>query len=522
MGYVAALGVLVAALFAPAWVLWDDDPGVAAARAGLGEPTPGTIVDYDARFELAVYGDLAVEESLVVELPPYDPPTGFTRYFDRVDGSDERARRRVRDVTATLDGDPVPVRMTTAGRGRFDVATIGDPDVDIGAGRHRVVIRYQVRNVLEPGEAGEGSALHWDLLPASWPQDVGRSELTVELPEPPLDVECGIGPDPSPPVCDDVSGQDTTTLVVRTGELPGHTPVRVRLGLTTPLGKTVHLPWEPRYDVVLGQSRTTLALVLGGALLAGLLGLLLARRNRPRPPGGVRSEEPPAGLGPAQEAYLLRGRVDGSAYAASLAHAAQHGAVDLVGRDDTWVVADRSSRFGWAGLDPVTTRVAHLLGGPGTTFVVDPSSAASGERLTAEVAALDTHAEEWARAAGLVEVVRPSRLLALVVPVGLAAAAAAVLWNPLDMSIAGLVPGALAIGALPLARTAERTRLTSAGREVAGAVAGGETPAAPAPDAAGLEAAVAGALAAYDVSRVGGAGQGGRRRSGARRRLRRS
>jgi hypothetical protein len=338
VGYLVALALLVAALFTPAWVLWDDDPAVAAARVAVGDPEPTTITDYAATFDLGTGGDLVVEEALTVRFPVDDVRGGLTRYFDRVDGSDDRVRRPVEDVTATLDGVATTLELTTAGHGRFDVATIGDPDVAVTPGEHRFVIRYRVQDALAAGSDRWLGSLSWDLLPSTWPQDIEKAELTVRLPSAARDVQCGIGSQASPPACQDVGGQDTTILVVRTGPLPAHTPVRVRIGLAEAPTDGEHLPWQPRYDVVLGRSVRVLGLVLGASVLAGLLGLLLARRGRAR--------------------------------------------------------ADRTDQR-----------------------------------------------------------VRPPVLPVLLVVTGLGAAAAAAVWNPFDMSLTGLVPGAFAVASARLLRT---------------------------------------------------------------------
>lgn len=565
MGYVAALVLLAGAVLAPAWLQWSDDPAVAAALAAADRPAPTSISDYDATFDLRPDGTLEVEEQLTVDLPSYDATTaGLTRYFDSVDDSDEGVRRRVDDVTATLDGEAVPVRMSTAERGRFDVATVGDPDQPVAPGEHRYVLRYRVPHAVEPGYEGSPGSLHWDLVPWTWQQEVEQAEITVELPSPARDVQCGVGRADAPAPCDDVVGQGTDTLVVRTGRLPEHTPVRIRLGVESPASDGPRLPWRPRFDVVLGRSVPVLGAVLGGAVVAGLLGLLLARRSRERPPAASSVGEPPVGLGPAQAAYVMAGRAERTHYVASLLHAAQHGAVDVTRRGPGWSVTDRSGTYGWAGLDPVTAQVAHLVGVRGTTFAVEATSAAAGERLSGELAASRARTQEWARTAGLERTTRPSRVPAVLVVAAVVAVAVVVVWNPLSLSVLALVPGLFAVAALPRLATRPVLRRTPAGREAWAAARGFDRVLAAGPGedridlrgredlytayvpwavafgrteewaatyrestgheppsahrVADLDAAVSGALASYEASLAGT----GKRRARSRRRLRRS
>ncbi len=74
--------------------------------------------------------------------------------------------------------------------------------------------------------------------------------------------------------------------------------------------------------------------------------------------------EPPAGIGPAQAAYVLNESIDRTAYVATLMHAAEHGAVDLGRTGKAWTITDAGGTSGWHGLDPVSTGIAHLLAGP--------------------------------------------------------------------------------------------------------------------------------------------------------------
>src|SRR3546814_13434701 len=56
---------------------------------------------------------------------------------------------------------------------------------------------------------------------------------------------------------------------------------------------------------------------------------------------------------------------------------------------------------GWAGLGPVTSRVAHLLGGPGTSFVAAPKDGEAGKRLQTELESFKDGTRDWAATSGL-------------------------------------------------------------------------------------------------------------------------
>ncbi len=316
-------------------------------------------------------------------------------------------RRKVEDVDVTLDGEPVDFEMLVQGKGRFDVAKIGSADEYVPAGEHQYVITYAMPTAIEPGYQGSESSFYWDLIPSGWAQDIDRATLTVNLPAEAENLQCGVGLSDDPPRCEGVTGQGTKQVVVTSGPLANHTPVTLRVGLDVPTPEPDELlPWTARYDVTLGQSTTALYVVLAAALLAGILGLVAAQRAKERTPPFPLVYGPPDGVGPAQGAYVLTERVNRAAYVASLMHAAESGAIDLHRHGASWTIADKSGAHGWAGLDPVTTSTAHLLGGPGTSFTADPKSVAAGERLKTEIATFDTFVKEWGRASGNLELVK--------------------------------------------------------------------------------------------------------------------
>ena len=141
------------------------------------------------------------------------------------------------------------------------------------------------------------------------------------------------------------------------------------------------LPWTGRWDRVLGTHLPLLVFVL------------LARGSAPRvfgwhrsAPGRGRSRRASrcstrrrTGIGPAQAKYIYSETVDRETYVATLMHAAEKGAIDLT-RDGTTPGRSptRHGPAGWAGLDPVTTDIAHILGGPGSSFTASKKDVAAG------------------------------------------------------------------------------------------------------------------------------------------------
>ena len=110
---------------------------------------------------------------------------------------------------------------------------------------------------------------------------------------------------------------------------------------------------------------------------------------------------PPEGIGPAQAAYLVSEQVDDEQYVATLMYAAEKGAIDLDRGDSAWTITDKQGAAGWAGLDPVTSGVAHLLGGPGTSFVASPTDVEAGKRLKTEMSTFESSTTSWASSNGL-------------------------------------------------------------------------------------------------------------------------
>ena len=454
LGYVVGLAVLVLAVLAPAALYgWDEDP-IASA-----EDT--TITDYVATFDVDDHGDMDVVERLTVKFPHGDKH-GIFRFFDRAFADDPSIRWVPRDIQVTMDGGYVPVEISREQHGRYTVAKIGDPDVYVDRGKHVYEITYTVNGVLLDGRDGHESTFYWNLIPPGWAQEIKRADLTVTLPGTAEDVRCRVGDEED---CR-LSGEGTQTLRVQTSGLAPRTSVTVQAGIDS-LGATAStLPWAPRFDTVFGPSIAALLVVLGIALAAGLLAVVLVRRTRETDPQFPLLYAPPEGIGPAQAAYLVTEDVDDEQFVATLLHAAERGALDLDRQDRTWTITDKAGAAGWAGLDPVTSRVAHLLSGPGTSFTADPEDVAAGKRLKDELEGFEEATRDWASGAGLMVRSGLGGLGGIVVTLAVLAALGNVIFNPFGMSALSLVPGLFALFGAGLAATGAGTRRTRAGRDL--------------------------------------------------------
>jgi len=175
---------------------------------------------------------------------------------------------------------------------------------------------------------------------------------------------------------------------------------------------------------------------------------------------------PPEGIGPAQAAYLVTETVGDEQYVATLLHAAERGAVELDRQGEAWTITDKAGPAGWAGLDEVTSGVAHLLGGPGTTFVAQPDDVVGGKRLQTEMSSFKANTTSWAKRNGLMVSSGLGGAGALVILVCFVAVVGIAIWNPFDMSALGLVPGLFAVFGAGLAATGAGTKRTRAGRDL--------------------------------------------------------
>lgn len=456
VGSVIGLVVVVLVLLAPA-ALWgfslDDE-----------QPEPTTITSYVADFEVAANGDLTAVEDITVDFPSSDKH-GIFRFFDKADQSAPNARRIPHDIEVTMDGADVPFELLSEQNGRYVNAKIGSASSTVPAGEHVYRISYRVDGVLEEGTTGTPTQFYWNLIPGGWRQSIAESQLTVHLPVEAEGVQCAVGAGESSGCT--AEGDGTKTLVVSTGELAANTPVTVKVGLdlaTPPAGTT--LPWTARFDPVLGDSVVVLIGVLLLAAAAGAAGFYLAKRAAERDPGFPLMYAPPDGIGPAQAAYLVSEQVDDEQYVATLMYAAEKGAIDLERTDAAWTISDKQGAAGWAGLDPVTSGVAHLLGGPGTSFVAAPKDVEAGKRLKTEIASFESSTKSWASGAGLMAKSGLGGLGPIVIGACFIGVVAIAIWNPLDMTALGLILGAFGVFGASLAAPGAGTRRTKTGRDL--------------------------------------------------------
>ena len=172
---------------------------------------PISITLYDADFTVDASGDLAVVETLTLDVPVDDRHGIFRTFAGDI---------QVEDFTATLDGGETPMSDDVEDGKR--VFKIGDPNRTLGIGQHTVRMEYSVADVLTSDGAG-AQLFDWVLVPDGWTMDIRASELSVNLPVDATTATCAIGDGQS---CD-VSGVGTKTLVVETGELVAGTAVIV-------------------------------------------------------------------------------------------------------------------------------------------------------------------------------------------------------------------------------------------------------------------------------------------------------
>jgi hypothetical protein len=442
---------------------------------GSGEVTPNyeetTITNYQADFDLAKNGDLDVTETLTIDFPVYGKH-GIFRFWDLVDDNAPHARRTPEDISVTRDGNSEPFEMSSEDHGRFKVAKIGSAETTLGLGEHTYVIKYHIDGVIDENNekvtGGDGASMfYWNLIPGGWQQSIDQATLTVHLPvAAQQDVSCAIGTGETGGC--QVSGGGTKELTVTTQAIAARTPLTIATALdmkTPPEGN--HLPWTGRWDRVLSTHLPVLAIVLLFAAGALGFGSVLGAKSREKAPGFPVLYEPPAGIGPAQAKYILDESVDRTTYIASLMYAADKGAVDLTrGDKDAWTITDKAGPQGWAGLDPVTVDLAHLLGGPGSSFTAKKKDVSAGLRLKQEIDRFDKSVETWGRSSGNMVKSGLGGFGGMLVLAGFGLMLVCAIWNPFSMTMLGLIPGAFAVGGTSLMATGAGTSRTRAGRDL--------------------------------------------------------
>ena len=429
-----------------------------------------TIRTYLADFTIDDDGDLHAVETLTVDFPGYGKH-GIFRFFDEADQSATNARRVPEDISVTRDGSPEPFEILDENHGRITNVRIGSADVTIDPGEHTYVIDYTIDGVLEEGTTGQPTQFYWNLIPGGWLQAIDTAHLTVNLPVPASGVLCARGVGQSGGCS--AEGDGTQTLTVDVEALSPNTPVTVKVGLDMPTPETgISVPWSARFDPVLGRSPSRVAIVVLLALLAGAFGAWQARKVREKTPAYPLQYGPPDGIGPAQGAYIMTERTDKKAFVASIMEAAAKGSVTLNRDGSSWTVTDTEGPQGWAGLDPVTQRVARLTGGPGLAFTATPSSVSSGEKLKSELSGFESATRSWATSEGFMQRAGLGCLGGLFVIGGGIVALLIAGSNFMNMGILALIPGLLAAGAAPVLASGASTKRTVRGRDLWSRVGG--------------------------------------------------
>ncbi|GAA2052045.1 DUF2207 domain-containing protein [Williamsia deligens] len=456
---VVGLLVAVGAMFIPL---------LSGAGDDSGSPTTETarIVDYSADFRVAADGRLRATETLDVDFPV--SKHGIFRFFDVVDPSDHHVRLVPEDIAVTRDGRPDGLDVSTQSNGRYRVAKIGDADTTI-SGRHRYVIEYTIAGVLGRAENGAaGSQFYWNVIPGGWQMPITRSAIRVELPAAPRQTRCAVGTASTTGCTAQASG---TTLTVTTGELEPHTPVTVQTAIDVPPPDRVSLPWTVAFDAVFGRS-VPWAVVVGvlALLAAGVAGFIVRSTHEPEPAFPL-MYAPPAGIGPAQGAFVMTEATSDDLFAATILEMGERGVATVAKQGDTWTI--RGGESPTAPVDSVTQDVAASLGvRSGAEFVADPSDADAGRHLKDVRSGFDSALASWGRSSGLLEAARLAQGARLALILAAIVAAVIYIWNPLSMSLLGLPFAAFAVVCLPVLQPGAVTFRTKKGRDVWSQVGG--------------------------------------------------
>ncbi|MCW2785572.1 MAG: hypothetical protein JWP74_2089 [Marmoricola sp.] len=440
--------------------------GIGALDLGSNASTDtdtAVVTDYQAAFDVSANGDLKALETITVNFPDYKH--GIFRFFDTRFPSHPKYRVFPTDIRVTMDGRYEPFTMLKQSRDRYRVAKIGSAGTTI-TGSHVYRISYDIKGVLIKGTSTR-TQFFWDLVPAGVQNQIEKSHLTVHLPAAASDLKCAIGQGAADGTCT-ASGQGSQDVTVNTGALSPHTPVTISAGMNIKTPAVATLPWHNKLDPLLGQHPGALVLVLILGAVAALGGELLGRSTKEKDPGFPLLYSPPEGIGPAEAAYLLTEQVENKAFVATLMYAAESGAIEMTQADQSWTVTGSTNTEAWTKIDGVTQLAVQGLGinAPGATFTSEPNSVAAGQKLQSALNSFKGNTQAWATTNNLMVRSGFGGFSSFVV---LGAGVLAIYlgaFNPENMSIAAIIPGLFAIGALDLALPGAGTKRTAAGREV--------------------------------------------------------
>lgn len=438
----------------------------------VDEPT--TITRYDAVFDVDDSGDLDVVETLEVDFPE-DDRHGVFRFFDEVDPNAPHSRRVPTVTTVTRDGRPEPYTWESEGGGRYHVLKVGDADVTLPTGTHTYVLRYRMAGVLSAPASGDGSRFRWDVVPGGWAQAIDEARLTVRLPDEPKAVACTVVPAENANSACAVTGEGTSTLLLKARGLDPRTRITLDAALPNAAPSDAELAWSPRAARIVGTEPLYVAVVAAGVVYAGWLGRRLASRTFEEPVGEQARYEPPVGVGPHQALYLAGEGVPDEAFVASLLLAAERGAVRLERAvDESWTVVPVD---GTVDLDVVTCGVLVKLGvldgsgAAGQALTVHPDDAETGRLLQQVRSDAVKETRAWAVETGHVTLSGVNRLGVFGVLAGFAVSVALMVWGTPSTSLA-LIPGVYAAMGVPMLFPGATTVRSESGRRVWAQVVG--------------------------------------------------
>jgi hypothetical protein len=472
-GSLSGVGRVVVALAALVGLLW---PLVAFSVQGQPSPPtdPTTVTTWRGDFRLGEDGTLRVVENLTTRMPA--GRHGIFRYWDVQDPVDPHVRLVPHDIAVTAGGYPVPVELSWTNDRRILVARVGNPDVTLSPGRHDYRIAYAVEGAISPpsagsaglpAERGSDSAFYWNLIPQSSEMPIDRARLTVHLPARSGTARCAVGVGAQGGCT--VSGEGTSTVTVSASSLQPRTPVTVRISLPVPPPERVTLPWTVSWDRVLGRSVPLVVVLVAVSAVALVVGWVLARQSKEIQPPYPVMYEPPAGLGPAQTAYLVTERVDPKdGLVSTLLYLAEKRLVRLSRTDDEyWVVEGTGDQASWNAVDAPSRSVAEALAvtRKGRRFRAENKPEA-GETLKTAQKDLAHLTRAWARDSGLVVVDRAEAASRVALYAAAVLAVGCFVWNPFAATVVGLPAAAFVVGGFPLALGGVGTRRTARGREL--------------------------------------------------------
>lgn len=428
-----------------------------------------TIKDYTADFTVGADGDLEVVETLTVDFPV--SRHGIFRFFDTLDNPGTHVRLVPEDVQVTRDGLPEEWERVSKERGKVVSLKIGRADQTI-YGEHVYRISYRLEGVLAKGTDGTRTQFYWDLVPSGWLMPITQARLTVHLPAAAQGFRCAVGVGATSGGCT-AEGEGTDTLTVLASNLAPNTPVTIKAGLDIPTPKSDAPPWPGWLDPVFGRHPAGVVVVLVLAALTGAGGFLATRSTREKTPPYPLMYAPPDGVGPAQAAYVLTEKIDDKAFVATMMYAAEKGAVRLSQDGRKWTITGADADA-WTKVDEVTRGAADALGVTlsGSSFTASPKSVSAGQTLKTALSSFKSDIKSWSRTSGFLEIsgLGGFGCFVLLVVWGLTIWLGA--FNPFDMSILALVPGAFAVFGLGVGMAGAGTKRTPAGRDLWSRVGG--------------------------------------------------